>query len=110
MTIDADVYDRTEAYNREHAWGDEAEIKSDYNNLLVNIDKLCTTELGIRRIKENLSLDIDDIVKWCKDKIQQSNASIAKQGKNWYVKVDGCEITVNATSFTVITAHKKKER
>jgi len=78
-------------------------------NLLDNIEKLHTTELGMHRIKRNLSLEIDDIVKWCKDKIQQSNASIAKQGKNWYVSVDGCEVTVNATSFTIITAHKKKQ-
>lgn len=100
----------SEVYNREYVWCDEDEIVPDYSNLLDNIEKLHTTELGMRRIKENLSLEIDDIVKWCKDKIQQSNASIAKQGKNWYVSVDGCEVTVNATSFTIITAHKKKER
>lgn len=100
----------SEVYNRECVWGNEDEIESDHTNLLENIERLHTTELGIQRIRENLSLESDDIVKWCKDKIQQSNALIAKQGKNWYVKVDGCEITINTTSFTIITAHKKKER
>jgi hypothetical protein len=94
-------------YNREYVWGDEVEADSIYRDLLDNIEKLHTTELGMRRIKENLSLDADDIVKWCKDKIRQSSASIAKQGKNWYVKVDEYEVTVNATSFTIITAHRK---
>ena len=100
----------SQVYNREYICGGKDEIELDYSSLLDNIEKLHTTELGMRRIKENLSLEIDDIVKWCKNKIQQSNASIAKQGKNWYIRVDGCEVTVNSTSFTIITAHKKKER
>lgn len=33
-----------------------------------------------------------------------------KQGKNWYVKVEDYEITVNATSYTIITTHKIKEK
>lgn len=89
------------------AYGCEGEIKS-CCNILENIEKLHTTQLGQQRIKKNLAVDEEDIVKWCIDKIQQPNAAISKQGKNWYVKVDGCEFTVNATSFTIITAHKKK--
>ena len=98
----------SEIYNHEYVWGDEDVRKSNYSNLLDNIEKLHTTELGILRIKKNLLVDVDDIVKWCKDKIQQPDASIVKQGKNWYIKVDGCEFTVNATSFTIITAHRKR--
>lgn len=79
-------------------------------NLLNNIDKLHTTELGLQRIKRNLSLEVEDVVKWCKNKIQESNASIIREGKNWYVEVDNYEITVNATSYTIITAHKIKDR
>ena len=37
--------------------------------LIDNLDKLHTTELGIVRIKRNLSLDTDDVVGWCKNKI-----------------------------------------
>jgi hypothetical protein len=78
--------------------------------LIQNLDKLRTTELGVGRIKKNLSLGVDDIVKWCSDRILDSNAAIFRKGKNWYIGIDGCEITVNAYSYTIITAHKIKNR
>lgn len=79
------------------------------NELLKNLDKLHTTELGVERIKRNLSLDIgvNDVVDWCKIKIDSANAVITRNGKNWYVSIDDCIITVNAYSYTIITAHKK---
>lgn len=78
------------------------------NELLENLDKLHTTELGVMRIKRNLSLDTDDVVSWCRTKINSTNAVITRKGKNWYVDVDKCIITVNAYSYTIITAHKEK--
>ena len=78
--------------------------------LLNNLAKIHTTELGIVRIKRNLSLDIDDVVEWCKNKISSKNTSITRKGKNWYITVEGCIITVNAHSFTIITAHKEKKQ
>ncbi|MCL2281970.1 MAG: DUF3781 domain-containing protein [Fibromonadales bacterium] len=33
-------------------------------------------------------------------------AVITRKGKNWYVNIDGCKITVNAHSYTIITVHK----
>ena len=30
-------------------------------------------------------------------------------GKNWYINIDACIITVNACSYTIITAHKEKK-
>lgn len=78
------------------------------SELLKNLDKLHTTELGVERIKRNLSLDTDDVIDWCKTKINSDNAAIIRNGKNWYVNVDNCIITVNAYSYTVITAHKEK--
>lgn len=78
------------------------------NELLNNLDKLHTTELGIVRIKRNLSLDTDDVVGWCREKINSDNAVITRNGKNWYIKIDACIITVNAYSYTIITAHKEK--
>ena len=77
------------------------------DDLLLHLDKLHTTGLGIARIKKNLSLDTDDVVGWCKTKTGSPNAVIIRRGKNWYVKVDGCIITVNAYSYTIITAHKE---
>ena len=78
------------------------------DGLLANLDKLHTTDLGILRIRKNLSLDAEDVVSWCKDKITAENADITRKGKNWYIAVDGCMITVNAYSYTIITAHRKK--
>lgn len=76
--------------------------------LLNHLDKLHTTDLGIVRIKKNLTIGTDDVVAWCKEKINLPHAIITKRGKNWYVNVDGFIITVNAHSYTIITAHQKK--
>lgn len=64
--------------------------------------------MGVDRIRRNLSLgdDVKDLVVWCRQKILDTNAAISRQGKNWYVKIGGCIITVNAFSYTIITAHK----
>lgn len=79
------------------------------NELIQNINKLHTTELGVVRIKRNLSLNIDDVVEWCKSKIMDEQAIIERRGKNWYVSIEGVLITVNAYSYTIITAHPDKE-
>lgn len=76
--------------------------------LLSNLDKIHTTDMGIDRIKKNLGLDTKDVVEWCKDKIKLPNSSTIRQGKNYYVTIDDCVITVNASSYTIITAHKTK--
>lgn len=75
------------------------------NDLIENIDWLHTTEMGIERIKKNLSIE-DDVVEWCKSKILDNSAVMERKGKNWYVYTDYCIITVNAHSYTIITAHK----
>ena len=77
------------------------------NDLLTNLDKLHTTELGIERVRKNLSLDIADVVAWCKQKTENAD-NIIRKGKNWYVYVNGVILTINAHSFTIITAHKDK--
>jgi len=79
------------------------------DELLKNLDKLHTTELGVERIKRNLLLDTDDVVGWCKAKFDSVKAVITRSGKNWYVNVDNCIITVNAYSYTIITAHREKK-
>lgn len=77
--------------------------------LLTNLDKLHTTELGVERIKRNLSLSTDDVVEWCRTRTESADAVITRKGKNWYVNVEGCIITINAYSYTIITAHKEKK-
>ncbi|SEL99799.1 Protein of unknown function [Butyrivibrio sp. ob235] len=76
--------------------------------LFDNMDRIHTTDMGADRIKKNLSLDEVDVVDWCKSKIMSEKAEISRQGKNWYICVEGCIITVNASSYTIITAHKEK--
>jgi len=78
--------------------------------LILNLDKLHTTELGVERIKRNLCLEVEDVVNWCRQRIQESNSSIVSRGKNWYIKTADSEITVNASSYTIITAHKLKNK
>ncbi|UYP00344.1 DUF3781 domain-containing protein [Oceanotoga sp. DSM 15011] len=74
--------------------------------LLSNLDQLHTTNLGAERIRKNLRLDTDDVVDWCRGIIKAANANITRKGKNWYIAVNDCKITVNAHSYTVITAHR----
>ncbi len=70
------------------------------------INKLHTTELGIKRIRNNLSLKSEDVVEYCKEKILNKNCKITKKGKNWYCEIDHIIITLNASSYTIITAKK----
>ena len=82
-------------------WGVEMHKKM----LLENIDKIHTTEMGIGRIQKNLGID-DEPVSYFISKLKQDNSKVTKEGKNYYVTVDGCRITINSSSFTIITAHK----
>lgn len=75
-----------------------------------NLDRLHTTELGTQRIKKNLSLDVTDVVQWCAHQIKRSKAHIERKGKNWYVSVENCCMTINAHSYTIITAHTRREK
>ncbi len=82
--------------------------KMDEEILLSNIDKIHTTKMGVDRIKKNLNLDTDEVVAYCKKKILDKNCNITKQGKNWYCEIDSIKITINAYSYTIITAHRMK--
>lgn len=79
------------------------------NELLQNLNKVHTTPMGLDRIRRNLGFgdDVADVVTWCKNQIENPASLITRKGKNWYVKVSGCIITVNAYSYTIITAHKE---
>ena len=75
--------------------------------LIENINNINSTELGKIRIKNNLELAAEDVVNWCKNEILNADR-IIKKGKNWYVYVGNITITINANSYTIITAHKIK--
>ncbi|MDR0294205.1 MAG: DUF3781 domain-containing protein [Oscillospiraceae bacterium] len=77
------------------------------NDLLNNFDKLHTTTLGVERIRRNLGLETGDVPGWCGQRIGLAE-EILLRGKNWYVHTDDSVITINAHSYTIITAHKRK--
>lgn len=78
---------------------------NDKNELLKNLDKLKTTLNGAIRIRQNLGVNSVNAVEWCKTQIMSKNSTVYREGKNYYVKANGYEITINASSFTIITAH-----
>lgn len=78
---------------------------NDKKILLDNIDKIHTTKMGVDRIKRNLKIDSDDVVKYCKNKMLDKKCNIYKQGKNWYCEIENVKITINSYSYTIITAH-----
>ena len=78
-------------------------------DLLANIDKIHTTPLGEIRVRRNLALETKDVVNWCSNEIKNAD-KIIRNGKNWYVYKGSNIITVNANSYTIITAHKMKKK
>ncbi len=74
--------------------------------LLGHVDRLHTTALGAARIRRNLGIDERDVVGFCRGQIMRADCAIYRQGKNWYCETDALRITVNASSFTIITAHR----
>lgn len=76
--------------------------------LLYHINQLHTTKLGMKRLKKNLKIEEEDVVSYCKNKIKDKRCHIERRGKNWYAEIEGIRITINANSYTIITAHMVK--
>ena len=75
------------------------------NELLDNIEYLHTTQMGDIRIKRNLQTNEDSVI-FCKKINTDKNCVITRKGKNHYCELNNILITVNAYSYTIITAHK----
>ena len=73
-------------------------------DLVLNINKLHTTKLGIERIKRNLNIDCE-VVEYLKRKILDKKCLIYKKGTNYYCEIDNIIITVNSYNYCIITAH-----
>ena len=82
-------------------------LKIDSQELINNLSKLHTTEMGYARIRKNLKID-EDVVEYCKNIIKNDKCILLKEGKNWYCTLDNIKITINASSYTIITAHLNK--
>ena len=75
--------------------------------LINNIDKIHTTKLGLIRIKNNLEIYYKNIIEYIKNIIVNKECTIYREGKNYYCEYQNIIITINAYSYTIITAHKK---
>ena len=78
-----------------------------YREFINQIDKLHTTSTGSERIKNNLNLYNEDIIEWCIQRIKE-DCFVTRKGKNYYVVLEDCTLTINASTYTIITAHKEK--
>lgn len=76
--------------------------------LLENLDKLHTTELSEQRIRKNLDLSVPNVAEWARAQIRSPKSQITRIGKNYQIICGNFRITVNAGSFTIITAHGKE--
>ena len=77
--------------------------------LIKNIDKIHITDMGLKRISDNLSLNEKDVLCVCKEMIKDDESSIRKEGKNYYVYKDNIVLTINSSSYTIITARLRKD-
>ena len=75
------------------------------STLVQNLERIHTTPMGAERVIRNLNLHTNDVVALCRDAIRHADIIIGL-GKNWYVYGNGIVFTVNAKSFTIITAYK----
>lgn len=78
--------------------------------LLAHLSDIHTTPMGQERICRNLAIDIDDVTSLCQEMIQNNQTQVMRKGKNWYVTLQDITWTINAHSFTIITAHRKGSR
>lgn len=68
-------------------------------------ERIHTAPMGADRIKKNLNAGTD-VISLCQNIIRDENCTVRREDKNWYCENDGITIIVNASSYTVITAHK----
>ena len=87
---------------------EQTAVMEQENLLLQNLDQLHTTVMGVERIRRNLQINEEDVVVWCRKLIASPQAVIQRRGENWYVLTGDCRITINAHSYTMITAHREK--
>ncbi len=73
--------------------------------LLTDLHKIHTTEKSAERIRKNLKLTQDPF-SYCMKKLEEEHFIAHIKGKNWYVEFEDCILTINANTYTIITAHK----
>ncbi|MDR0741558.1 MAG: DUF3781 domain-containing protein [Rickettsiales bacterium] len=75
------------------------------------IDNLHTTTMGAQRVRRNMKLDSSlDVSRWAQRLIANApRDAITRRGKNWYVIYNKNILTINARTYTLITAHNTEK-
>ncbi|HBB05501.1 MAG TPA: conjugal transfer protein [Firmicutes bacterium] len=74
--------------------------------LLANIERIHATERGEERLIQNLKLANRNPIRYVKDVLRNPKSHVYKKGKNFYCEYNHVRLTINASTFTMITAHK----
>lgn len=114
-----------EWYGNDDEWKDfiinYARIANDYNrknskgiieskeSFLLNLDKINIADKGKERIKNNLNLENEDIVEFCKKIISDKNCNIYRERKNWCCELNDIIIKINVFSYIITSAHIKNK-
>ena len=78
-------------------------------NVFIDIAKLHTTAKGVLRIARNLSIAEESSLSYCIAVINDERTDVVRRGKNLYYAGGDIVVTVNASSLTIITAHRLKK-
>ena len=76
----------------------------DKEEILLHLEKVHTTKLGEKRIKNNLQIN-EDVVDYLKKMLKKDDTAIYKKGKNYYIETCNIRITINSYNYCIITAH-----
>ena len=90
-------------YNRKNSKG----IIESKESFLLNLDKINIADKGKERIKNNLNLENEDIVEFCKKIISDENCNIYREGKNWWCELNDIIIKINVFSYIITSMHIK---
>ncbi len=79
------------------------------NALFTHLDQVHATGPCQERIRKNLGLDAEDVVRWCKQQIENPE-SLTRTEQHWNVRGDGFVITIDAQSYEIVTARREKSK
>ncbi len=74
--------------------------------ILNNAEYIHATSMAALRINHNLKLDITNHVDWFIAIVKDEKNKIERKGRNYYITYNDAIITLNANSFTLLTAHR----
>ena len=79
-------------------------------DLIYNLHRIHTTDLGRMRLSKNLDVDTKNVLDYCLKLVLNDNSIQYKRGKNWYIEWKDVQMVIHSTSYTIITAHRGKDK